>query len=232
MLFLLALSANCIVCKGKVHIERWYEDEALPEDWRIEVSDNGWTTDAISLHWLKHVFISATEAWIVGRYHLLVLDGYGSHLTPESDGLCGANNIISICMPANSSHLLQSLDVACFPHWSVPTISWLRRRPDLASIILTNLTSLKHILMHAMRPSDLKPFAMAFQQLALFSTILKECFCSWAYALQPQYSRLVNPPIHCQKCLATLGNWISKLLQLRSLLRILRTTHQTRLKMH
>ena len=97
-----------------MHIEGWYEDEALPEDWRIEVSDNGWTTDAIGLRWLKHVFIPATEAQTVGRYRLLVLDGHGSHLTPEFDDLCGANNIIPICMPANSSHLLQPLDVACF----------------------------------------------------------------------------------------------------------------------
>lgn len=104
----------CIIFKGKVHIEGWYEDGALPDDWRIEVSENGWTTDAIGLHWLKHIFIPATETQTIGRYHLLVLDGHGSHLTPDFDDLCSANNIIPICMPANSSHLLQPLDVACF----------------------------------------------------------------------------------------------------------------------
>ena len=29
----------CIIFKGKVHIQGWYEDEALPDNWRIEVSD-------------------------------------------------------------------------------------------------------------------------------------------------------------------------------------------------
>lgn len=31
----------CIIFKGKVHIEGWYQAEALPKDWRMEVSDNG-----------------------------------------------------------------------------------------------------------------------------------------------------------------------------------------------
>jgi hypothetical protein len=39
----------CIIFKGKVHIEGWYEDNALPHNWRIEVSANGWTTDEIGL---------------------------------------------------------------------------------------------------------------------------------------------------------------------------------------
>jgi hypothetical protein len=39
----------CIIFKGKVHIEGWYQDQALPPDWRIEVSQNGKTTDEIGL---------------------------------------------------------------------------------------------------------------------------------------------------------------------------------------
>ena len=31
----------CVSFKGKVHIEGWYQDDALPRDWRIEVSPNG-----------------------------------------------------------------------------------------------------------------------------------------------------------------------------------------------
>ncbi|KAJ9299329.1 hypothetical protein DTO271G3_2951 [Paecilomyces variotii] len=47
----------CIIFKGKTHIQAWYEDPNLPKDWRIEVSDNGWTTDQIGLRWLQKVFI-------------------------------------------------------------------------------------------------------------------------------------------------------------------------------
>ena len=104
----------CIIFKGKVHIEGWYQDEALPHDWRIEVSQNGWTTDEIGLRWLQNLFIPATNGHTVGKYCLLILDGHGSHLTPQFDEICCQNDIIPICMPAHSSHLLQPLDVGCF----------------------------------------------------------------------------------------------------------------------
>ena len=104
----------CIIFKGKVHIEGWYQDEALPHDWRIEVSPNGWTTDEIGLRWLQKVFIPATNGCTSGRYRLLILDGHGSHLTPQFDEICSQNDIVPICMPPHSSHLLQPLDVGCF----------------------------------------------------------------------------------------------------------------------
>ena len=104
----------CIVFKGKSHIQAWYEDNALPSDWRIELSENGWTTDQIGLSWLQNIFIPTTNGYTKGTYRLLILDGHGSHLTPQFDQMCNQNNIVPICMPAHSSHLLQPLDVGCF----------------------------------------------------------------------------------------------------------------------
>ena len=49
-----------------------------------------------------------------GIYRLLILDGHGSHLTPKFDQICEENNIIPVCMPPHSSHLLQPLDIGCF----------------------------------------------------------------------------------------------------------------------
>jgi hypothetical protein len=103
-----------IIFKGKRHIQGWYEEQGLPHDWRVEVSANRWTTDEITYRWLKHQFIPAITTRRVGGSSLLVLDGHGSHLTPQFDALCRENNIICICMPAHSSHLLQPLDVGCF----------------------------------------------------------------------------------------------------------------------
>jgi hypothetical protein len=45
---------------------------------------------------------------------LLILDGYGSHLTPAFDKACKDNDIVAIYIPPHSSHLLQPLDVGCF----------------------------------------------------------------------------------------------------------------------
>jgi hypothetical protein len=63
-------------------------------------------------------FIQHFDKWtkhrVVGEYRLLILDGHGSHTTPEFDEYCAQNKIITLCMPPHTSHLLQPLDVACF----------------------------------------------------------------------------------------------------------------------
>jgi hypothetical protein len=60
------------------------------------------------------IFILSTTRRRKGRYRLLILDGHGSHLTPQFDQICAENDIIPIYMPAHSSHLLQPLDIGCF----------------------------------------------------------------------------------------------------------------------
>ncbi|EED16242.1 transposon, putative [Talaromyces stipitatus ATCC 10500] len=102
-----------IIFKAKKYTRLgWFED--LPDDWRINISDNGWTIDKIELEWLKTHFIPLTNARAMGNYRMLILDGHGSHLTAEFDRTCTENNIIPVCMPPHSSHLLQPLDVGCF----------------------------------------------------------------------------------------------------------------------
>jgi hypothetical protein len=104
----------CIIFKGQVYIAGWFESSNLPRDWRIEVSNNGWTTNEIGLRWLQKIFIPYTNSRVRGRFRLLILDGHGSHLTPQFDRICAENDIIPLCMPSHSSHLLQPLDVGCF----------------------------------------------------------------------------------------------------------------------
>ncbi|EED12353.1 conserved hypothetical protein [Talaromyces stipitatus ATCC 10500] len=102
-----------IIFKAKKYTRLgWFED--LPDDWKINISDNGWTIDKIGLEWLKSHFIPLTDGRTLGKYRMLILDGHGSHLTAEFDRTCTENNIIPVCMPPHSSHLLQPLDVGCF----------------------------------------------------------------------------------------------------------------------
>jgi hypothetical protein len=107
-----ALPPYIIFKASTVHQHSWFE--SLPDDWRLDISKNGWTTDVIGLKWLTKMFIPATTARTKGSHRLLVLDGHGSHLTPQFDQICAENNIIPICMPPHASHLLQPLDVGCF----------------------------------------------------------------------------------------------------------------------
>jgi predicted HTH domain antitoxin len=101
-----------VILKGQNLLEGWFD--GLPNDWRLDVSSNGWTTDEIGIKWLTRLFVPAANSRRVGNYILLILDGHGSHLTPEFDHICKENKIIPLCMPAHSSHLLQPLDVTVF----------------------------------------------------------------------------------------------------------------------
>jgi hypothetical protein len=38
-----------IIFQGKNHLSAWYEEDNLPHDWVIAVSENGWTTNALGL---------------------------------------------------------------------------------------------------------------------------------------------------------------------------------------
>jgi hypothetical protein len=101
-----------VILEGKTHLEYYYQ-QSLPLDWTIAVSDNGWTNDKLGFHFIKH-FDKWTKHRTTGTYRLLILDGHGSHATPEFDLFCSENNIITECLPPHTSHILQPLDVACF----------------------------------------------------------------------------------------------------------------------
>ena len=45
---------------------------------------------------------------------MIILDGHKSHLSAEFEEFCKEHNIITVCLPAHSSHLTQPLDVSCF----------------------------------------------------------------------------------------------------------------------
>ena len=103
-----------IIFAGKLHQAVWYEDSLLPHDWTIGLSENGWTNDKLGMIWLQELFDKHTRSRTAGRYRLLILDGHGSHATPDFDKYCFDNSIIPLYMPPHSSHLLQPLDVGCF----------------------------------------------------------------------------------------------------------------------
>jgi DNA-binding Lrp family transcriptional regulator len=102
-----------IIGAGQYHLANWYRDSNLPGDWAIATSQNGWTDNEIGFEWLKH-FDRCTAKRSVGRYRLLILDGHESHHSVDFERYCEENQIITLCMPPHSSHLLQPLDVGYF----------------------------------------------------------------------------------------------------------------------
>jgi hypothetical protein len=102
-----------VIVAGKNHLASWYQNSGFPPDWVISVTDNGWTTNEKGVDWIRH-FEKYTKPRTTGVYRLLVLDGHESHHSAEFEVYCTEHNIITLCMPAHSSHILQPLDVGCF----------------------------------------------------------------------------------------------------------------------
>jgi hypothetical protein len=102
-----------IIGAGQYHLANWYRENNLPDDWAIATSPNGWTDNELGLEWLKH-FNRCTANRSTGPYRLLILDGHESHHSIDFERYCQENKIITLCMPAHTSHLLQPLDVGCF----------------------------------------------------------------------------------------------------------------------
>jgi hypothetical protein len=102
-----------IIGAGQYHLANWYRESNLPGDWATATSQNGWTDNEIGLEWLKH-FDRCTSKRSNSRYRLLILDGHESHHSADFEIYCEEHNIITLCMPPHSSHLLQPLDVGCF----------------------------------------------------------------------------------------------------------------------
>jgi hypothetical protein len=82
----------------------------------ISSSPSGWTNSELGLAWLEQVFERCTKQKArLGRdWHLLILDGHGSHLTFEFLEYCEAHRILVSVFPPHSTHTLQPLDVVCF----------------------------------------------------------------------------------------------------------------------
>ena len=102
-----------IIVAGQNHLSSWYYDSPLPHDWVIAVTKNGWTTNERGVDWIQH-FDRHTKSRTKGVYRLLILDGHESHHSTDFEEYCKENNIVTLCMPAHSSHKLQPLDVGCF----------------------------------------------------------------------------------------------------------------------
>jgi hypothetical protein len=102
-----------LIVQGVNYLANWYSETALPYDWVIKPTNNGWTDNKTGLDWLKH-FDKHTAAQAKGPYRMLVLDRHESHESVEFQEYCKSHNIITLGLPPHFSHLTQPLDVGCF----------------------------------------------------------------------------------------------------------------------
>ena len=99
-----------IIFKAVYHQIAW--THAFPEA-TIACTLNGWTDNEIGLAWLQH-FAEETAVERQGQYRLLIFDGHASHVSTAAVDFCLRNDIILLCLPPHSTHVLQPLDIGLF----------------------------------------------------------------------------------------------------------------------
>jgi hypothetical protein len=92
-----------IIIKAATIMEHWVAD--LPNDHLINVSDSGYSNDAVALDWIKH-FDKMTKNKTMGRWRLLLVDGHGSYETREFAKYAEDHYIVLWALPPHITHLL------------------------------------------------------------------------------------------------------------------------------
>ncbi|KAJ4436215.1 hypothetical protein ANN_18845 [Periplaneta americana] len=94
--------------------ERMFDAYAAggPPGARFNVSKSGWFDMNLFLDWFQKCFLPAAKK-LEGK-KILIADNLSSHVSLEVLRLCQVHDIRFIFLPANSTHLLQPLDVAVF----------------------------------------------------------------------------------------------------------------------
>ena len=104
-----------IINKGIGHYLEWYSN--LSEEnkkYQFSYSANGWTDDKLALEWLEKVFEPESGVICSGQPRLLVFDSHGSYIIFQLISYYLSHNILLLCLPSHSTHLLQPLDVGLF----------------------------------------------------------------------------------------------------------------------
>ena len=104
-----------IINKGKGQYMGCFQNLTEKErGYQFGYSPKGWTDNRLAMLWLETVFEPETASITAGLPRLLILDGHGSHITYEFARYCDEHDILLLCLPSHSTHLLQPLDVGLF----------------------------------------------------------------------------------------------------------------------
>ncbi|XP_049940978.1 uncharacterized protein LOC126417125 [Schistocerca serialis cubense] len=88
--------------------------KAAPPNWGIGKTENGWMTGESFFEYITNVFDPFLKEAEIPRLVVIFLDGHCSHLTLHLSRYCRENQIILVALLPNSTHILQTLDVAVF----------------------------------------------------------------------------------------------------------------------
>jgi hypothetical protein len=101
-----------ITFKGAYHLWKYFEND-MDGDTYWTRSDTRFVNNKLTLKWIKH-FDKFTANCIKGRYHMLIFNGYRSHITQNFIDFYWKHRIQPFQLPPHSTHLLQPYNVGAF----------------------------------------------------------------------------------------------------------------------
>jgi len=103
-----------LILNGEYHQVGWHRESTTPPDWTFAISKKGWIDEELALTWLRDIFEPSTRPTRLQQKRLLIVDGHNSHIQHDFVDFCVKSNIIALCLPSHSTHMVQPLDVGCF----------------------------------------------------------------------------------------------------------------------
>ena len=113
-----------VVYKGKRLQDRW--TEGGPHGCRYNVSKSGWFDADTFYDWFKTLLLPFCKN--LQGHKVVIGDNLSSHMHQDVFDLCNANKISFVFLPANTTHLLQPLDVVFYGplkrKWRETLVNW------------------------------------------------------------------------------------------------------------
>jgi len=119
-----------IIFKGKKPQLSWHDSYPTAH---TTYTENGWTDNEIGLLYFQKCFHPETMIGQTGEYRMLLLDGHASHISTRTIEFCVSHNIILLCLPPHTTHILQPLDVGVFAPLSTAYKQGVHKRTNKAA---------------------------------------------------------------------------------------------------
>lgn len=88
--------------------------DAMPPNWCYGKSDSGWMTSAVFYEFIANFFYPYLKSKNITFPVVVFLDGHKTHLSLPLSIFCEQHEIIIVCLPPNTTHFIQVLDVIFF----------------------------------------------------------------------------------------------------------------------
>ncbi|RPA97142.1 CENP-B protein, partial [Choiromyces venosus 120613-1] len=102
-----------IIFQGENQLAGWHKTKKEMEFW-YRNAIKGFNNSVIYLEYFEKIFEPETRNRVYDEWHLIIFDGFGSHIDLTILEYCLTHQILPLCLPVYTSHILQPLDVAVF----------------------------------------------------------------------------------------------------------------------